>query len=105
MRAGLLTEIIDILSPNKVVSEYGEEKTEYIKSYRTRAQVVVQPSSREVSNDEIVYANQYDLRVRYYVPVEEFDLIVWHGKRYRILSIQPKREWNEKMLKIEKINE
>lgn len=105
MRSGLLREQIKILSPKKIVSEYGEEKTEYIESYHTRARVILSPISREIENEEIVYTNRFDMTVRYYVPVVEFDLIEWNGKRYRILSILPRREFNETQLRIELINE
>lgn len=105
MRSGLLTQVIKLLRPQKVISEYGEEKTEYIEHYTTRARVIYNPSNREIENDEIVYANRFIMTVRYYVPVVDYDLIEWCGKRYRILSILPKREYNEIELTIELINE
>lgn len=105
MRAGLLTEIIKVLRPQKVVSEYGEEKTDYIEVYNTRARLVHQPSQRTVENEELLYNKRFYMSVRYYVPVMDFDLIEWNGKRYNIISICPKREYNEIELTIELIND
>lgn len=63
------------------------------------------PTNRTVENDEIVFDTTRTLKVRYYVPVEDMDAVEWSGKRYRVISIQPKREWNEKYITIDLINE
>lgn len=105
MRSGLLTEVIKILRPQRIESEYGEEKYELVDHYTTRARVVLNPTKRGVQNDEIFYDTTRTLTVRYYVPVEDMDVIEWSGKRYRIISIQPMREWNEKYLTIDLIND
>lgn len=105
MRSGTLREVITILRPQRIDSDYGEEKYEYVEVYKTRANVVMNPTRRNVENDEIFYDTTRTLTVRYYVPVEDLDAIDWDGKRYRIISIQPKREWNEKYITIDLIND
>lgn len=105
MRSGLLTEVIKILQPQKIQSDYGEEKFEYVDWYTTRARVDFDPASRTVENDEVLFNTVLRLTVRLYVPVQDLDAIEWNGKRYRIISIQPKREFNEKYITVELINE
>lgn len=105
MRSGRLTNIVKILQPQRVESEYGEEKFEYVEKYITRAQVNFNPTGRTVENDEIVFDTTLSLTVRYYVPVEALDAVEWNGKRYRVISIQPKREFNEKYITVELIND
>ena len=105
MRAGLLTEQIEIWSKTLAVNEFGEEVEDWIKTYQTRARLVHDGGSRVVSNDEIVFTHSKTFQIREYVPINELDRILWNGKFYRILNIEPDDVQMNKTIKTELIND
>lgn len=105
MNAGGLTEIIEVLSPNIVINDVGEQTTEYIAKLTTRANVRYDRGNRDIENNEIVYNYNISFIVRRYVDVDEFDIIRWNNKQYRILSVEPQKELQQITIQTEKINE
>lgn len=105
MRAGLLTEQIEIWSKQLTINDFGEEVEEWIKTYQTRARLVYDGGSRVVSNDEVVFTNSKTFQIRDYVPVSELDRIFWNGKYYRILNIEPDKIQMNQTIKTELIND
>ena len=105
MKAGLLTEIIDIYSPTIVINDYGERTETLEKTYTTRAKVNWDSGNRVLSNEEIYYDYSKTFNVRYYVPVKETDQIEWQNKRYRIITIEKRKEYNDILIKTTLINE
>ena len=105
MRAGLLKEQIEIWSKRLTVNEFGEEVEDWIKTYQTRARLVHDGGSRVVSNDEIVFTHSKTFQIRQYVPINELDRILWKGKFYRILNIEPDDVQMNKTIKTELIND
>lgn len=105
MRAGLLTEQIEIWSKQLTVNDYGEEVEDWIKTYQTRARLVHDGGSRVVSNDEILFTHSKTFQIRQYVPINELDRIFWNGKFYRILNIEPDRVQMNQTIKTELIND
>ena len=105
MRAGLLTEQIEIWSKQLTVNEFGEEVEDWIKTYQTRARLVHDGGSRVVSNDEIVFTHSKTFQIREYVPINELDRILWNGKFYRILNIEPDGVQMNQTIKTELIND
>lgn len=88
MRAGLLTENVDIMRPTTVRTVYGDEHVDYYVEYQTRARVENMTSQRTEENSEVLYNFQKRFTLRVYVPVQEFDRIRWKGKYYRIVSLE-----------------
>lgn len=105
MIAGLLNEIITIYHPTTTTNEYGEEVTEYKKTYTTRAKVDHKGGGRAIENNEIIYDYSKTFNVRSYVPVCNNDIIMLQSKRYRILSTDHRREYNDIIINAELINE
>lgn len=106
MRAGLLSDIIEIYRPTSEVNEYGEKIQTYGLLYSTRARVEHNGGSRTNDNNEIFYDYQKAFTVRAYVPICESDQIEFEGKRYRVLSIENRRrDYNDKVIITELINE
>lgn len=104
-RAGLLTQIIEILSPTNTKNEFGEIIQEYKVTYRTRAKVSNQSGNRTMENNEIFYMYNKTFQVRSYVPVKDRDLIRFKGNDYRILTIEDrKEEENDKIIYTELVN-
>ncbi len=105
MRAGTLTELITILAPKVVINEVGEQTTEYIDKCRTRAKVDYNSGNRTIENTEIVFNYIKTFHVRYYINVDESDRILWNRKQYRITSIEPNKQYQEKIIIAEVIND
>lgn len=105
MRAGLLTRPITILTPETTINEFGEQVQEYKLKYKTRARVLHDHGSRDIQNGEIFYPYQKSFNVRSYVPINEFDVIEFEGKRYRVITIDNRIERsNDKLIVTELIN-
>lgn len=105
-RAGLLNEVINILSPTSTVNEFGEKVQSYDVTYTTRARVEHNNGSRGNENNEIFYSYQKTFTVRSYVPVTEFDLVEYNKKRYRIITIDDRiKVNNDKLIITELIND
>ena len=104
-RAGLLNEVIKILSPTSTVNEFGEKIQSYSVTYTTRARVDHNSGTRSNENNEIFYSYQKTFTVRSYVPVTEFDLVEYNSKRYRIITIDDRiKVHDDKLLITELIN-
>lgn len=105
-RAGLLTKIIKILTPKTTINEFGEQIQEYSVSYKTRARVLHDNGNRTNENGEIFYSYQKTFNIRSYVPITEFDLVEFEGKRYRVITIENRIETqNDKLVITEQIND
>lgn len=106
MRAGKLTERIEIYEPDVTQNMYGEQTTEYIFKSSCRAEIVHHRNSRNTENNEIVYPNTKTIRIRRYVVISEFFRVKLHDKFYRIISnIEDNKEYQYKEFEIELINE
>lgn len=105
MIAGRLNEVVKIYRPTETVNEYGGRTTEFTELYTTRAKVEYSTGNKVIENDEIVFSYAKRFFLRSYVPVTETDQIEWQSKRYRILTLENRREYNDIVLNTELINE
>lgn len=105
MRAGLLKEQIEIITPVITINDYGEQTTEWESKYKTRARLIHTSGGRIIPNSEVFYAHIKTLEVRDYVPVDDFDRIVWNNKEYRILDIEPDEAQMKYIIRVELVNE
>lgn len=105
MRAGLLTEPIEIYKKVLTDNQYGEQTEEWVLKYSTKARLVHDGGSRVIQNDEVFFAHTKTFQVRSYVPVEDFDMIKWNSKNYRILNIEPDKNMMNKTIKTELIDD
>lgn len=95
MNAALLKEPIDIYELNTTKTEYGTIQTNYVLKYHTRAYVRFNSENMTVSEGEIFFPVNRTFIVRSYVPVVETDQIEFEGKRYKILSINKNKYYND----------
>ena len=105
MRAGQLNKLIQILTPTTTTNEFGEQVQTYKVKKETRAKVDYVSGDRTISNNEIIYSYTKDFKVRIYVDVQETDIIKYNNKKWRITSVEPIPEYQEKIIKTELINE
>lgn len=105
MRAGLLTETIQILRPVVEKNAVGEQVTTYVEKMTIRARNVVHREAQTNLNGDISYPKTYTLEVRIFQPVDDYDRIRWNGKDYTITIIEIDRPLMCKRLEITEVNE
>ena len=105
MIAGRLNEVIKIYTLQTTINDYGERIEEYVYAYTTRARVEYSSGNRSNENNEVVFNYFKTFNVRSYVPISETSQIEWQGKRYRILTLEKRREWNDIIVQTELIND
>lgn len=105
MQAGILTEIINIYRPTIEKNAYGEEVTNYVHIYSSRARVVHTGGGRTVENESIFYNQTKTLEIREYVPVDYYDIVEWNNRKYRVIDIEPFKKQQKQQIKIELIND
>lgn len=106
MIAGELNELISIERLEIIKNGYGEvEATEWINKINTRADISYKSGARVDDNNELFFSYNVIFGVRYYHQINELDRVVWNGKYYRIMAIQPEKKIQRKLLHCELINE
>ena len=95
MNAAILKDPIDIYELVTTKTEYGTIQTSYNLKYHTRAYVRFNSENMAVSEGEVFYPINRTFIVRAYVPVVETDQIEYEGKRYKILSINKNKYFND----------
>ena len=105
MRAGLLKENIEIWQKSLTTNDYGEETEIWSLKYSTKARLVHNGGSRVIENEEVFFSHTKTFEVRDYVPVDDYDRIVWNNKKYRILNIEPDRTQMKLTIKTELIDD
>lgn len=105
MQAGILNEVITILMKHITKNDFGEEKETLVERYITRAKVIYNNGGRTNENKSIFHPYTKSFQVRYYVPVDDYDIIEWNGKQYRVLDVESNREYQYKMINTELVND
>lgn len=105
MIAGILKEVITIKRAVIVKNDFGEEVETWSDVTTTRAYVKQSSSRRNEENGEITYDFIKEFRVRIYVDVRPYDIIIWNGQKYRILSLDKQKDLQQITLQTELINE
>lgn len=95
MQSHLLKQPIDIYELTTNKTEYGTIQTEYQLKYHTRAYARFNSENMTVSEGEIFFPVNRTFIVRSYVPVTETDQVEFEGKRYKILSINKNKYYND----------
>lgn len=105
MRAGLLKETIEILTPSLRRNEVGEQVVRYTSKGTIRARSVIYRQQRANLDGDIDMPRSHTVEVRIFQDIDEHDIIEWQGKRYRIVSIDLDTAIQCKRLTITEINE
>ena len=104
MRAGVLTESIQILRLLQERNEFNEQFDMYVPCCMTRAEVTPLSGGRTDTNNEVFYEHTYRFVVRRYVDVDDFDRIMWKDKQYRVMNIDDDKRLNQKIINAELVN-
>lgn len=105
MDAGTLNEPISVYYSYISKNNFGEEEETLTKKFDTRASVWHRSGGRRITNDSLVYDYSKTIQVRYYVDIDDFDIIKWGDKYYRILDIEPNKRDMCKTINIEEIQQ
>ena len=105
MKAGILNEKVRILRCEVERNEFNEQTDTYKPIAWIRASVSYKTGNRVDINHEVFYAYTKTFYIRRYQQINEFDRLEWKGKQYRILAISDDREYNQKIIECELINE
>lgn len=103
--AGQYNEIINIYKSIETENEYGEREitTEFV--FRTRAKHEATSGTRQNENNEIVYDHVKTFYVRSYVPITDTSIIEFDDRKWRVISIEKRKEQNDIKIVTELINE
>lgn len=104
-RAGLLTDPIIILTSEITKNEFGEETTEWVEKYKTKARPIHDGGTRTEVNSEIVYTFLKSFEIRNYVPIDEYDRIIWDSKTFRVLNIDRDSSLMKTKIRCELVND
>lgn len=105
MQAGLLKDIIEFEQRELITNEFNEQMIVYKPCLTTKAQVIYSDGSRAIENDEMVFNYSPIFNIRYYHNVNETMRIKFNNQYYRIVSIQPFKQYQYKRIITELINE
>ena len=102
--AGLLNEVIEVWREVKTKNEYGANKIEYQKAYSTRAKVTHNSGVKEINEHELLTHYEKTFTVRFYHDIKDTDRIKWYDTFYQVLSVEPDRDKQHKIVEAEKVN-
>lgn len=105
MMAGQYNEVIKIYKSIETVNDYGEREITTQLDYTTRSKVEETSGSRQNENNEIVYDHLKTFYVRSYVPILDTSIIEFDNRKWRVISIDKRREQNDIKIVTELINE
>ena len=105
MRAGLLNKIIWVKTCENRTTQYGDvvKESHYWNKYRCNFKL--DNGGREVENSEDVVNYTATITLRYNAQISTDMLIEYEENNWRILAIFPDSELQQKVVKVELINE
>lgn len=105
MKAGILTERIELFQPVVKTTEFGNKKTEWERVCSTRAAVDYVSGTRVIEAEEMFYPQSRTFLVRHYVPVQEPMRIRYNCQDYQITSISRNKKYRDILITADLVNE
>lgn len=105
MNSAILKDKIDIYALTTERTDYGTIKETYVLKYSTRANTKFMSQNQVVSEGEVYYPINMQFIVRAYVPITETDYILFDNKKWRILSIDKNKYYNDISINTTLMNE
>lgn len=105
MRAGLLNRYIWVKTCESMNTAYGDVVKEWHYWAKYRANFKLDNGGREVENSEDVVNYTATITLRYNAQISSDMLIEYEGNNWRILAIFPDSQLQQKVVKVELINE
>ena len=105
MRAGLLNKIIWVKTCETSTTAYGDIIKEWHYWNKYRCNFKLDNGGREVENSEDVVNYTATITLRYNAQISTDMLVEYEGNNWRILAIFPDSQLQQKVVKVELINE
>lgn len=105
MNSANLKYRINIYRQVKNKTDFGNDRITYEFKCSTRARVNFSSGSRTVVNEQIYYDVDREFIVRHYVDVVDTDIIEFDNYKWRILSIDHDRLYNDIVIRTTKFDE
>lgn len=105
MRAGLLNKIIWVKTCETQITQYGDTIKEWHYWNKYRCNFKLDNGNREVENSEDVVNYTATITLRYNAQISTDMLVEYEGNNWRILAIFPDSQLQQKVVKVELINE
>lgn len=103
--SGHLTEKLAFYKIVETQSESGFKHSEEVKMFDVRAERIKNKENYLVDADELFHSSELRFRIRYRKEIDETNIVVYEGQRYRITSLDKYMEENQLTIIIAKINE
>ena len=103
--SGKLSEILEFYKVVETQSESGYKHSEEVFMFRVRAERLRNKENYLVDADELFHASELTFRIRFRKEIEETNIVVYEGKRYRITSIDKYTQDNQLTIILAKIND
>lgn len=103
--SGKLTEILEFYQVVETQSESGYKSTEEVYMFQVRAERIKNKENYVVDAEELFHSSELRFRIRYRKEIEETNIVVYEGQRYRITSLDKYMEDNQLTIILAKINE
>lgn len=105
MKAGILTEKIELWQPKNNLTPYGNKKVEWEYVCTTRAAVDYVSGSRAIIAEEMFYPQSRTFIVRHYVNVQEPMRIRYNCQEFQITSISRNKKHHDILITADLVNE
>jgi hypothetical protein len=105
MNSALLKDKIQIYELTTERTDYGTIKESYSLKYTTRAFTKFQSENQVISEGEVYYPITMQFIVRAYVPITETDYILFDNKKWKVLSLDKNKYFNDISINATLINE
>lgn len=103
--AGSLTETLTFYSVTETQSASGYKDTSEVLRYTCRAYRTKNKEKYTVDADELFHTNELTFKLRNRKEVEETDVVIYNGERYRITSLNRYPRENDMTLILVRIND
>lgn len=103
--SGQLKEILQFYKVVETQSGSGFKRSDEVFMFKVRAERIKNKENYVVDADELFHSSELRFRLRYRKEIDETNIVVYEGERYRITSLDKYADDNQLTIIVSKINE
>lgn len=103
--SGQLTEILKFYKVVETQSGSGFKHTEEVFMFQVRAERTKNRENYLTNAEELFHSSELTFRLRYRKEIDETNIVVYEGQRYRITSLDKYMQDNQLTIILSKIND